>query len=173
MLCDICHKKEAVMELRIDNGAKVEILHLCENCAEKKIAEVKSLTGGHAIIGPSDMDLTEILESMKKIFRTDEEIDDNGKKCPICGTSYDYLLKRRRVKCEGCYEFFKDDIEKFLFSIEKPTKHMGKTPANVDEEILKSRKERELMNKLTLAVNLEEYEEAAKLRDKIKALNEG
>ena len=71
---------------------------------------------------------------------------------------------------DRCYETFRESLFPLLRKIHGSTHHVGKFPKEVESDILIERKIRELKHRLTRAIKLEEYEEAAKIRDRIKEL---
>lgn len=80
------------------------------------------------------------------------------RKCPRCGISLITLEVTRKVGCPSCYRFFRNEILPMLeeWDLEAP---------------MESREPQEaLIQSLKEAVDREEYEEAAKIRDKINGV---
>lgn len=165
MLCQNCKKNEANMHMkRIINGSATEV-HLCSDCA-RSLGYGDSFTGFG--LGFSDL-FSDLLG------RTEKSLSGaSALRCSLCGKSFDDIAESGRVGCAECYTTFYDKLLPTLRKIHGKTTHQGKTPFNfngnkqndtVDIESLKS----ELKN----AVEHEDYELAAKLRDRIILLSGG
>jgi protein arginine kinase activator len=92
----------------------------------------------------------------------DCEFDSRGwamKKCPRCGVSLISLELTHRVGCAFCYQYFHRELESLL----RETDPQG-TPWDISVEPKEI-----LLQNLQQAVANEEYEEAAKIRDKMNA----
>ena len=91
-------------------------------------------------------------------------------RCPSCGLSYEDFKKKGRLGCGKCYETFRRSLLPLLKKIHSATTHVGKTPASLEKRASSQLKTEELYQRLRRTIQLEEYEEAAKLRDQIKEL---
>lgn len=168
MTCDVCNKKEATVHLTeiIDN--KITKLHLCEECAKKKGAEMEEHFG-----------LSDLLAGLADFEQKAMPKKEVKKKCPKCGMVYDDFKKTGRLGCSECYTVFKENLVPLIKRIHGSAEHYGKTPPRIasvlkDKEQTKKRKKvdnvDELKSQLQRAVKMEEFEEAACLRDKIREL---
>jgi protein arginine kinase activator len=72
--------------------------------------------------------------------------------------------------CPVCYTTFKDVLESALKNMHKGTRHIGKAPAGIRERLDLSQKLEEFEESLREAIALENFEDAAILRDQIKDL---
>ena len=165
MLCDICGKNEATVHLTeiIDN--KISKLHLCEDCARKKGAEMEEHFGLNDLLaGLADFG-TKV--SPKKEIKV---------KCPKCGMAYEDFKKTGRLGCGTCYSAFEGSLVPLIKRIHGSTEHFGKAPVKISKpsRVTARRKKvselEELKAGLQRAIKLEEFEEAAQLRDKIREL---
>ena len=96
--------------------------------------------------------------------------EDLRLKCGACGLSYEDFKKIGRLGCSGCYDAFRKYLIPLLKRIHGSNKHYGKMPLGQARPVeLKSELE-ELKAKLQQAIQKEEFEEAARLRDTIKDL---
>lgn len=156
MLCDQCKKKVATVHLTEIINGKVQELHLCEECALKKSQEMqKNFSMGDILSG--------LIESVRS--PREEEI----LKCPQCGLTFQEFRRVGRLGCSACYNAFRKPLWQVVKAVHGSNQHTGKIPKGkvsfkADTEI------EELKKKLRRAVELEEFEEAASLRDKIKEL---
>jgi protein arginine kinase activator len=77
-----------------------------------------------------------------------------------------------RLGCSQCYEFFQQQLIPLLRSIHGNTRHVGKIPQRFARQVSLRRKARGLQDELELAIQLEQFERAAELRDEIRKLSE-
>ncbi len=159
MLCDICNKNEATVHLtEIVNGQVVE-MHLCESCAQEKASQMQVPIGFQVFLGG--------IAPEKKSGgpgKTEDLV------CPGCGLSYREFRKMGRLGCSQCYEAFKDYLVPLLKNIHGSSQHLGKHPKKVAESVQRRMRLVELRKELQKAIEAEAFEEAARLRDEIKAL---
>jgi len=161
MLCENCQKNEATIHLtEIVDGARSE-MHLCEHCAQEQGIAVKS-----------QIPINELLGSLLASQPSDEELfglSDKELSCPHCGFTLEQYRKEAVLGCPYDYEIF----EKALLPLIKKahngkTTHRGKVPSKMPEDAKKQVEISNLRQQLESAVQSEDYELAAKLRDKIK-----
>ncbi len=157
MLCDICGKKEATVHLTEIINDKVTKLHLCEDCARDKGAEMEEHFGlSDLLAGLSDMGAPLEPEAVETI------------KCSNCGFTYQDFRKIGRLGCGECYESFKKQLAPLLKRIHGSDRHVGKIPLRIGKTAKDTKTLQELKMNMEKAIQMEEFEEAAKLRDKIR-----
>ena len=90
--------------------------------------------------------------------------------CNFCNTSFDEYKKTGKLGCGKCYSTFRKQLKPIIEGIYGYSEHIGKFPKNEfkDTEIVKTVEQ--LKEKLNMAIQEEEYEQAAKLRDEILQL---
>lgn len=173
MLCDRCKTKDAkVLYTEIINGIKTE-QHLCEECA----TDYTSFQMEKPLLN-SDMTLNSLLSTLLGAYQNKTANKSGEKKkdliCEGCKTSYDEFLQRGRFGCSKCYKSFNAELGKTLRGIQGAEAHTGKRPKGYVSHtgsILKDLSEEErLAFELQKAIEKEEYEEAARLRDLIRTL---
>ena len=159
MLCDICHKNGATVHLTeiIDN--QITELHLCEECARQKGAQMEQHFG-----------LADLLAGLADLGQQFEVMGQAGAKCPNCGLTYQDFRRIGRLGCSECYQTFKDSLTVLLKRIHGSTRHLGRTPVKTAAAAQKLSQTDLLRAKLQKAIEAEEFEDAARLRDEIKAL---
>lgn len=159
MLCEVCKKKEATVHLTEIINDKVTKLNLCEGCAKDKGTEMEEHFGLNDLLaGLADLGTTtepELLESVK---------------CPSCGFTYKDFKKVGRLGCGDCYEAFKKQLGPLLKRIHGADRHTGKIPLSVGKTVKDTRNLQELKGRMEKAIQTEDFEEAARLRDKIKEM---
>ncbi len=164
MVCNICGTSEATIHLtEIVNEQMVEI-HLCETCAQEKGTQFKT----H--FNPADLlhDLTELAKEVTGIERS-------SLKCSNCGLYYDEFSRSGRLGCGECYESFSKLLIPLIKRVQHAAQHTGLRPASLPSSNSAGRAVhdlKELHNRLRKFVREEAFEEAAKVRDQIKQLEE-
>ncbi|MFA5271312.1 MAG: UvrB/UvrC motif-containing protein [Candidatus Omnitrophota bacterium] len=154
MVCDICHKNIATVHLTEVINDKVVEMHICQHCTKteefKENLSVQELLGG----------LMDLAEAKNK-----EKI---SLKCTSCGLTYDDFKKKARLGCCKCYLTFKQQLMPLLKKIHGSLHYTGKRPLDSFLKISRDNKTEELQKRLDRAIQLEEFEEAARLRDELK-----
>ena len=161
MVCDACKQQQATVHLtEIVNGQMTE-LHLCEACANQKGAQVESHFG-----------LSDLLAGLADFGKVQEpgETEVATKACPTCGMTYDDFRKVGRLGCGECYATFKRSLGSLLKRIHGSTHHLGKSPARLVKPPKAKLELAEMKRKLERAIEMEEFEQAARLRDQIREL---
>ena len=90
-------------------------------------------------------------------------------RCDKCGSTFNDIVRSGKIGCADCYSTFYDKLLPSLERLHGRTRHEGKIPNGIVEVPDKSEKEK-LQDELKQAVDEQNYEKAAELRDKIKAL---
>ena len=175
MLCDICNINEATIHVQEIFKGKKRTLNICAYCASEHNLTDKDLDG---------FNIAEILYniSSKMLDAHDENTDapDNTNnsfitpeedlKC-ACGWTTDAFRKTGRLGCPACYKAFTPILRDALKSMHKGSFHTGKQPGTkTDRNGKTAMKIMALQKELDEYVRLEEYEKAAKIRDKISNL---
>jgi protein arginine kinase activator len=159
VLCDICGKNEATVHLTEIINEQVTKLHLCEACAREKGAEMEEHFGlSDLLAGLTDMGTPAEAEAVETI------------KCPSCGLKYQDFRKIGRLGCSECYEAFKKELTPLLKRIHCADRHVGKVPLRAGKTPKETKTLQELKMRMEKAIQMEEFEEAARLRDAIKEL---
>lgn len=94
------------------------------------------------------------------------DYDPNLGKCPKCEATLEEMMATGQAGCPTCYEAFKPFFMPLVQRIHNANKHVGKKPKTIalSENIEK------LQEQMQEAVAAEKYEEAARIRDKIKEI---
>ena len=97
-------------------------------------------------------------------------------RCSGCGTTWDRIRHDGRAGCAACYLEFREQLTGVMARVQRGENHSGKTPRAIESrhhrlQHLRKRRDNQLavlQARLQKAVASEKYEEAARLRDKIK-----
>ena len=145
MDCQKCARKPATVFMTTVVGGDLKKIDLCEDCARSSGA--MHPTGFVA----ADMILQEAVQM----------VVPGSTACPACGYSLETLQKTGRLGCAVCYEKFSEPLQAALVESQTDVVHRGKRPARQ-----KATRE-ELEKEMGHHVAQENYEEAARLRDRI------
>ena len=163
MICDGCNQNEATFHsIKIINGMKSE-RHLCVRCQsnfaapEAAVSPVPGLAGLFsnfaAFSGQLDAPRREV------------------KTCPGCGVTSAEALKSGFLGCARCYGAFGEILLPLIQKVQSGTLHKGKNPQTDGAAGFIAENEYErLRTELAAAVEAENYEEAAILQSKLRAL---
>jgi protein arginine kinase activator len=163
MLCTICKEKPATVHLTQIVGDKMQKLDLCEDCAKTKgINDPTSF-------GLADLDLVLGLGASQQLEQAAGGVE---LKCPRCGFTQADFKKSGRLGCPECYKTFAEGLSGLLKTMHKGTRHTGKSPEALRASRENSDRLKTLQKKLNKAIESENFEEAAQLRDELKKLNE-
>jgi protein arginine kinase activator len=163
MLCQECEERNAKVHVtKIISGEKKE-LYLCKDCAQ----EIGGLDFGSEF--SFDTLLTGLLNDK---LAPDQKFDLAGTetKCKACGLSYKEFSRNGKLGCQDCYKHFGNRLEKVLRRVHSSTSHKGKIPKQAGKKIKQRRRIEELNQKMDAAVEEENFEKAAVLRDEIKEI---
>jgi protein arginine kinase activator len=172
MKCDQCDNEATVHDLSIRNGVKIE-RHLCESCAQQ---QGLSAHGGTS--------LAELMKAMIVPAATPVTIPGLGTAkpaaCPNCKTTFSEFKQNGLLGCAECYRTFESQLGPLLERAhEGGVRHTGKTPRRAESAgnrssvvDLEQRAQRlaTLRRELDMAVQSEQYEQAARLRDEMRRL---
>ncbi len=160
--CQNCQKNQATVHLTEIQDNRMTELHLCQSCAEEK--------GLNAVPATPKFSIGELLANMVDGMSTTEEERVGPVQCPSCGMHYSMFRETARLGCAECYQAFGSKLRPLLRRIHGSTRHVGKLPARDGAEITPQRQVQRLHDELLRAVEREEFELAAEIRDRIKNL---
>ncbi|MDI6807976.1 MAG: UvrB/UvrC motif-containing protein [Candidatus Eisenbacteria bacterium] len=159
MQCQICRKAPATDHIIKIVNNKIRQLHVCRKCAEEKKLNVTN----HGSI-------SELLSSLFDEMGVTEEEKIGRIQCPSCGLLFSSFRETGHLGCPECYSAFKAQIKPLLRRIHGSTRHSGKAPLSEGGVYLKRREMQKLHEELEIAIEKEEFEKAADIRDKIRTL---
>lgn len=160
MQCDHCGENEAVIHLTqiVDN--KMGTFHLCETCAAEKGLEPEP--------GVGNFPLTDFLAQMGGEAKAQRS---GPTECEYCGLTLQDFKKTGRLGCSHCYVTFDQHLRSLLRRLHGGTQHVGKVYLPPDPtEAARNEQLSRLRRKLDAAVENENFERAAQLRDQIREL---
>lgn len=166
MLCESCGQRSAtVHQAIIVNGAKQEA-HLCEVCAREK----SQLAGGFSF---PNLSIQQLLSSFlgQSSFGTGAAPPLRAEPtCKSCGLTYSEFANTGLLGCPDCYSQLEPHLDPLIKRIQGTTQHTGKVPKRSGGVMRTKRDLEQLRQELTQAVALEKFEDAARLRDRIRTM---
>src|SRR6185503_14711091 len=160
MQCCVCKEKEAKVHLTQIVGDKMQKVDLCEECAKQK-----------GVNDPAGFSLADLLLGLGASQEMEQVAGSGDLKCPHCGFTQADFKKAGRLGCSECYETFAEGLEGLLKSMHKGTRHIGKVPEALRQTRELSDRLKLLQKNLNKAVEDENFEQAAALRDEIKHMS--
>lgn len=166
MMCDECGIRPAVVHLTTIVGGEVQKKNLCSACMTKIQKQMPATVDLDGLAGL----LSGFFQSAQSGGSKEEEKNQTTLKCPHCGLSYTAFQKTGLLGCAQCYQAFREPLEVILKRIHGSTQHTGRVPRKEYNSISVHIQIDQLKRQLAQAVAAEEYENAAALRDQIRAL---
>ena len=160
MLCDMCHKNEAIIYVEQTNRLGVKKINLCRECA---------VACG---ISPESQEINQQIGSLFMQLQQDrkDQLLKNDRACPVCGRLRSEIILTGKLGCPECYSIFKTETLEYLKARKVSAPYTGTMPsriANFRSLLTDRARARE---KLDEAVKNEDYEKAAFYRDYLRAI---
>lgn len=161
-VCDICGSRKAIVHLTQIENNQMSTSHLCKKCAAAKGVE-----------GPGEAATLPLSNFLAQLG------DEPGSKpsaataeaCSFCGLAFADFREAGRLGCPHCYTAFEDYLRGLLRRVHGSTQHVGKVYLPPDPSASDVQKQLELLRyKLQRAVDCEDFERAAELRDRIRMM---
>jgi len=161
MQCQKCGNSDAVIHLTKIQNNEMNTYHLCETCAATEGLE----PGAPSAAAP----LTDFLAQMGKGLPASTAAAPN--QCPNCGLTLGDFKRTGRLGCATCYSQLDQHLRGLLRRLHGGTKHVGKVllPPDPNQSDVFARIA-SLRRTLQLAVDQEDFERAASVRDQIRHL---
>lgn len=163
MKCQKCAKNAVIHITEVLGDDQYEELHLCEECAQAYIAQAQP---------PKKQSVSKSKDPLSASEEQTEAAGLGGRKCPVCGIKFAEFRNSGRLGCANDYDHFSEELTSLLENIHGETKHVGKSPRRLPQTRQIQQELTQLRKKLQKAVMEEAYEEAARIRDRIKQLEE-
>ncbi len=174
MLCQRCSQNPAAIHVQRNINGKRTQIHLCQRCYKDLGGTSSSDFGWPTLLGGIDGLQTAV--GFPEIKKTP--------KCDSCGLSYEQFISNGKFGCANCYGEFHEKLEQMFKRLHGSATHQGRLPgtdrtekteevkpaASKSKKKTKEEKIADYKQKLSIAVKEEDYQLAAKLRDKIIAL---
>ena len=164
MMCEECGVNPAVFHfVTIRNDERME-RNLCPAC----MAKYKKQLPGIDIKNLAGI-LNNLIDGKKGAGKEEVDPETEAITCEQCGMTYGEFRKCGMLGCAACYDAFREPMTALLQRIHGNTQHAGRVPGGVHSGVSIRMSIDRLKQQLQRAVATEEYEQAAKLRDAIRA----
>ena len=162
-VCDHCGNAQAVVHLTEVVDTETRTTHLCEQCAAEKGIEPQ--------VSSKNLPVADFLAKMGGEEPLSPGAPQEDLTCPFCGLSTADFKDVGRLGCPQCYPTFESHLRGLLRRIHGGTQHVGKVYLPPDPSVSEKEKRLEaLRRKLERAIDTENFERAAELRDQIRVL---
>ena len=160
MKCEICGLKDAVIHIRQIQKDLVHELHICEECAQEK---------GLIREEDSELPIANLLSGLLegKDVTGAAEVKDV---CPKCGLKVSEFRKQGKLGCPECFQAFEKDVRAIVSQMAARPRHTVKLPRTLVVEHAAAVESDGLREELREAVEQEDYELAAQLRDRLREM---
>ena len=163
MKCSNCGEREGVVSLTQIVEGDVRTVSLCAKCAEEKGIE----TG----VGVAETPLGGFLAALQESADPDAPLTAALEaRCGGCGATLRDFRETGRVGCAECYQSFDAPLRELLRRLHGSTHHTGKRYTGVEAlpVLAPPANLRELRDQLRRAIEAEQFELAAELRDRLR-----
>ena len=164
MICECCHETEATIHLTQVIDGEVKKLNLCQECAQKNGIDLNS-----------PISITDVLLGLGSQTGTKKEhsmVSELDLSCSRCQMTRAEFKANARLGCPECYNSFMGELNALMQAMHHSRQHIGKIPARQGVAARITAQIASLQKDIETAIAKEEYEMAANLRDKIRALRE-
>lgn len=199
MKCDHCDNEATVHEVTVHNGVRVE-RNLCEQCAAQQGVAMPGMTGmpGESLVKHV---LEPLVQAAVSSLSPTAPGSPAASACPRCGTTFAQFKQSGLLGCPACYRALETQLLSLVERAhEGATQHVGKSPARLlsgatrapeadaPEEAAAAqpgraeiitldaqeldRRRQTLRSALEQAINAEQYERAAQIRDELRRLSD-
>ena len=165
MKCQKCGANNANTHIKTIVNGEFKEYDLCSECAKQM--------GYTNVFGDIENEFSNFLGSF---FGNVLPARTQATRCEFCGSSYSDIAKSGHVGCANCYSVFGEQLLPSIRRMHGNTAHCGKNSGRSEKQSVKPQEEtREqklarLKSELDKAVQEQNFEHAAELRDKIKEM---
>lgn len=160
MLCDSCKERDAVVHLTQIGESAMTQLHLCEKCAAER--------GVETTIAMPKSPIGDFLQAVQQQGVTPR---GDALRCDFCGASMKDFRATGRLGCARCYAAFEGSLRELLRRVHGSSRHTGEQYAPPAPAEFEKKTELEMLrDRLRRAIETEQFETAAEIRDRIRVL---
>ena len=159
MVCENCKERDAVVHLtKVKEGAVLQV-RLCEKCAAEQ--------GVETTVAQPKAALTDFLQA---VHQQASAAPGDQAACHFCGATARDFRQTGRVGCARCYGAFERSLRELLRRLHGGAKHTGHRYAPPAPELIEEAGHvGQLREWLQRAIEAEQFELAAELRDRLRA----
>lgn len=150
--CQRCSERPVIHITELE-GKAVKEIHLCYKHAQEYLRENESAPAEEGSVAVAAV-----------------ETISSDAKCPLCHLTFDEFRSSGRLGCPNDYEVFRNELGPLLENVHGALRHSGKVPKHLPADAQIRTRLMQLRQELQQAVAVEDYEKAARLRDRIGQL---
>ncbi|MBE5796798.1 MAG: hypothetical protein E7327_05390 [Clostridiales bacterium] len=162
--CEECGVNEACYTISVMMGGQVTQRHLCADCMARMNMSIATGNVKHL--------LSAIMSAITGTVAEPAEEPREDVVCERCQTTLSQFTKSGRLGCPACYRAFREQLTPMLQQIHGRVEHAGRKPLDTEEAQRSRSRHEELQRLLEAAVAQEDFEQAAVLRDQLRALKD-
>jgi protein arginine kinase activator len=170
MKCERCGQNEAVLKLtRVESDGGAYQISLCQSCAADESPYQKAQQKQTSF----DMILKELIKQQTSKSGGDEgaaRLGATGLTCPSCDLDFASYKSTYMLGCPDCYDAFEEVLRDDLMRFHRVDRHTGEESDRTQELARRHEDLRKLKADLQTAIDEEDFERAASLRDQISDL---
>lgn len=157
MTCQRCSDEASVHLTEKVDGRRRE-LHLCLVCAREAGLALPAT--------PPPLGLDAVVQALivAHVGELTGRLAESA--CPVCGLKFMEFRTRGQLGCSHDYEVFRQGLLPLIARKHGATRHVGKAPKR--SRVAADRVRLELRSDLRDAIALEDYEQAARIRDRLR-----
>lgn len=160
MVCEHCKERDAVVNLTKIKDNTVTHQHLCERCAAEQGVET-------SVAPKATTALTDFLQAVNQQAAS---VPGDQAACHFCGATARDFRQSGRVGCARCYGAFERSLRELLRRLHGGARHTGRRYVAPAAEVVEQAGELDrLRDRLQRAIESEQFELAAELRDRLRA----
>ncbi len=157
MICEHCRKRTATTHITESINGVTKRMDLCSFCASE--------------LGFSGyMDNMNIGNLLSSVFLSDAPARREEKRCPVCKKGRSRIIENGKAGCAECYNVFRTELLSPIEKIHGKASHIGKRPLVSDNSEVNDDELSRLSEELKEAIEKEDFEKAASIRDEIREL---
>ena len=165
MICQSCGKNNATTHIKTTVNGKMTELYLCPECAREQ---------GYTHLF-EDWGFNSLVSGLMGGTAPQRQVP----RCPSCGASFEEISRSGKMGCAACYNAFRKELAPIIQRVHGTTRHKGKVPGGsalrvadpnqklVAVETTLADEKKRLLQK---AIEAQDFEQAAVLRDEIRDL---
>jgi protein arginine kinase activator len=158
VLCENCKEREGVFTVTSVAGGEKREVFLCEKCAAERGVQ------------PEPTPPPQIGQLLQKLHQQPTLVRDAGR-CDFCSATLGDFRATGRLGCPRCYAAFEPSLRDLLRRVHGSARHAGRhyEPPRRDE-LERQTQVGELRLQLKRAIEAEQFELAADIRDRLRVL---
>jgi protein arginine kinase activator len=155
MTCENCGERDAVVHLTQIEDSQVTTVHLCERCAAERGVE------------PPPAGKTPLGSFLAAIGDAETPDSLEQERCPGCGATFAQFRETGRLGCAECWVAFEAPLRDLVRRLHGSTVHVGERYVPRGAGVA-ARSDEDLRERLRVAIETENFELAAELRDRLR-----